>query len=205
MQPDDIGILGGTFDPVHDGHIALAYSVLDALGIDELRFMPTGTPNFKQHRDVTPAAQRVAMLELAIADEPRFVLDAREVERGGVTYTADTLESLSAEFPGARLNFVIGADAACTLPTWRRAARLAELARFVVALRGTVTAEQVRAALERGEARFDVLFIDIAPVDVSSTGIREAIACGQRDIAGLPPAVLSYIREQGLYASGRES
>ena len=194
-----IGIFGGTFDPIHEGHLALASGVADELGFSELRFMPAGRPNFKRDRDVTPAEQRIRMVELAIACDERFVLDRREVDRAGVTYTVDTLEELHAEDPDARLFFIIGADSAETLVHWRGAERLSQLATFVVASRPGVSKDQVISAHAQSPFQFDLVFANTPLLDVSSTEIRERISCG-RSVAGmLPSAVIAYIEQQGLY------
>ena len=110
-----IGIMGGTFDPVHNGHLVIARSVADQLGLDRVLFIPAGNPNFKQDQKLASAADRVRMVELAIANEPDFELDLREVERPGVTYTADTLEELVRCHEDARLFFIMGTDSAITL------------------------------------------------------------------------------------------
>ena len=124
---DRLGIMGGTFDPVHDAHLEIARAVADALGLARVLFIPTGNPHFKLDQHVTPALQRARMVELAIADDPRFGLDLREVERPGVTYTVDTLRELRCEYPDTELCFIVGADSAETLVHWRGAAEIARL------------------------------------------------------------------------------
>ena len=200
MRHAELGILGGTFDPIHSGHLVLARSACDALGLDEVLFMPTNQPNFKQQQQVTPAPQRVAMVRLAIAGQPRFRLDCREVARGGVTYTLDTLEELAREYAGARLNFILGADSACSLVHWRGAERLAQLARFVVAARPGTSVRQVQQVHAASPLAFDLAFVEAPACDVSSTALRAALRAGQRPPEGqLPPAVYDYIRTHGLY------
>lgn len=130
-----IGIMGGTFDPVHNGHLVIARSVADQLGLDRVLFIPAGNPNFKQDQKLASAADRVRMVELAIAEpSPDFELDLREVERPGVTYTADTLEELARCHEDARLFFIMGTDSAITLPGWKRAEDIARLCTVVVAI-----------------------------------------------------------------------
>ena len=200
MQHAEVGILGGTFDPIHNGHLVLARSACDALGLDEVLFMPTNQPNFKQQQQVTPAPQRVAMVRLAIAGQPRFRLDCREVARGGVTYTLDTLEELAREYAGARLNFILGADSACSLVHWRGAERLVQLARFVVAARPGTSVQRVQQVHAASSLNFDLTFVEAPACDVSSTVIREVLCRGQQPPEGqLPPAVHDYICAQGLY------
>ena len=200
MRHAELGILGGTFDPIHNGHLVLARSACDALGLDEVLFMPTNQPNFKQQQQVTPAAQRVEMVRLAIAGQPRFRLDCREVARGGVTYTLDTLEELASEHAGTRLNFILGADSACSLVHWRGAERIAQLARFVVAARPGTSVQHVQDVHAASPLAFDLVFVEAPACNVSSTAIRAAIRRGQQLPEGqLPPAVHDYIRAQGLY------
>lgn len=199
MLDEDVGILGGTFDPIHNGHLALARCAKDELGLSHVLFMPTGNPNFKQGQEIAPASERVRMVELAIEGQEGFSLDCREVEREGVTYTVDTLEELSLERPGARLYFILGADSACSLVHWKGAPRLAELACFVVAARPGVDVARVKKAHAESPVRFDLRFIDAPQLPVSSTELRGRIAVGE-DVSGeLPAAVLDYIRSEGLY------
>jgi nicotinate-nucleotide adenylyltransferase len=194
-----IAILGGTFDPIHNGHLALADAVARALELDRVVFMPTGNPSFKQGQKVTPAAERAQMTALAIADDPRFSLDCREIARPGVTYTLDTLEELHAEHPKAHLYFILGADSAETLVHWKGAVRLAELATFVVAARPGVDMDRVRRVHEASPFDFDLEFIEAPQWDVSSTELRLRISCGQPVTGLIPEAVIAYIEEHGLY------
>lgn len=201
MAQRRIGILGGTFDPIHNGHLCLGRSVAKALHLDRVLFMPTGNPHFKLGQQVTCAAQRVEMVRLAIAGEPLFVLDTREVERPGVTYTVDTLEELHAQHPRARLCFIIGADSAETLVHWKDAARVAQLATFVVTQRPGVDFEHVRQVHARSPLDFDLEFVDAPQLDISSTEIRAAFARGESPEGLVPPAVIDYIRREGLYGT----
>lgn len=196
----DIGIMGGTFDPVHNGHMAIASSVADQLGLDRVLFIPAGNPNFKQRQEVTPAEERVAMVELAIEADERFELDRCEVDRPGVTYTADTLEELSSRYPGSRLYFIMGADSAITLPEWRRAEDVARMCTVVVAQRSGETAEAVEEALARCPIEFDVVYLDTPRIDVSSTDVRRRVAQGGSASGMTPPAIADYIAKEGLYA-----
>ena len=197
-----IALLGGTFDPVHNGHLALARAVADQVGVEQVVFLPTGNPSFKLGQHVTPASERAQMVALAIAGDPRFALDCREVARPGVTYTVDTLVELHEENPGARLCFVLGADAAETLVHWRDARRLAELATYVVAARPGFDLSRVRQAHAASPLDFDLVFIEAPQWDVSSTELRMRISCGQPVEGLMPPAVIAYIEERGLYADG---
>ena len=194
-----IGIMGGTFDPVHNGHIAIARSAAEQLELSRVLFIPAGNPHFKQDQEVTLASKRADMVALAIADDSLFALDLCEVERGGITYTADTLEELTQSYEGARLFFIMGTDSAITLPGWKRAEDVARLCTIVVAKRPGQSTQRVRELLAASPVDFDVMYLDVPQVDVSSTQLREDIACG-RDVSDMIPAsVGAYISQMGLY------
>lgn len=194
-----IGIMGGTFDPVHNGHLVIARSAAEQLGLDRVLFIPAGNPYFKQDQEVTPASQRADMVALAIADDSLFALDLCEIERMGITYTADTLEELAQRYEGAQLFFIMGTDSAITLPGWKRADDVARLCTIVVAKRPGQSTEHVRESLAASPIDFDVMYLDVPQVDVSSTQVREGIACG-RDVSDMIPVpVGTYIAQAGLY------
>ena len=194
-----IGIMGGTFDPVHNGHIAIARSAAEQLELSRVLFIPAGNPHFKQDQEVTLASKRADMVALAIADDSLFALDLCEVERGGITYTADTLEELTQSYEGARLFFIMGTDSAITLPGWKRAEDVSRLCTIVVAKRPGQSTQRVREVLAASPVDFDVMYLDVPQVDVSSTQLREDIACG-RDVSDMIPAsVGAYISQMGLY------
>ena len=203
----DIGIMGGTFDPVHLGHIACASCAAGALSLRRVLFIPTGNPNFKQDACVSPAHVRVEMLRLALAEagDARFALDLREVERGGVTYAVDTLEELAAGRVGRggrRSYFIMGADAAATLPHWKDAARIAELCRVAAVSRPGCDFAALRAALGSCMPPFTIEYVEADMPDVSSTQVRARVAAGLpvQDLVGA--SVAAYIEEHGLYEDG---
>ena len=204
-----IGLFGGAFDPVHDAHVALAYAALNQLALDEVRWVPTGQPWYK-NSPMVAAVHRVAMVALAIADEPRFMLDARETERAGPTYTLDTVMEMQAEDAArqaalptsgrvaAEWFLVIGQDQLSKFHTWHGWQALA--LRVTLAVAGRAGDEpHIGAALEGAPIRLAT--IALPPMEVSSTEIRASLAQG-RDLAGLvPDAVAGYIARHGLYAS----
>lgn len=192
-----IGIMGGTFDPVHNGHLVIARSAAEQLELSRVLFIPAGNPHFKQDQEVTPASQRADMVALAIADDSLFALDLCEVERGGITYTADTLEELAQRYEGARLFFIMGTDSAITLPGWKRADDVARLCTIVVAKRPGQSTERVREALGTSPVDFDVMYLDVPQIDVSSTQLREDIACG-RDVSDMIRARRGIYRADGI-------
>ena len=214
---DPVAILGGTFDPVHYGHLHLAHDVRKALGIREVRLVPAADP---PHRDAprTSARDRVAMLELAMRDFPGLVVDTREIDRGGKSYTVETLEGLRAERPRAPLWLVVGADQFRSLPTWHRWRELFDLAHVVVVPRPGIAidsglpdavAEELAArrvrdpAVLRSTIGGSIYVQPVSPHPISSTAIRSALVAGDRnpvEFSGLlPPAVLAYIESNGLY------
>ena len=195
-----VGVLGGTFDPVHRGHLALARAARDELGLDEVRFVPAGQPWRKAGRIVAPAEHRLAMLRLALAGQSAFRVEALELERPGPSYTADTLEALAEAGPGDELFFIVGEDALADLPNWVRPERILELAILAVARRADVTP----SALAEAEAKLAGLteravWLKMPLVPVSATEIRERVRRGEPVEGLVPPPVEAYIREHGLY------
>jgi nicotinate-nucleotide adenylyltransferase len=209
-----IGILGGTFDPVHYGHLRPAREVFAALGLEVLHVIPACCP---PHRPppIASAADRFAMVALALADEPGFLADDREIRRGGLSYTVPTLESLRAEYgPQRPLVLLLGSDAFRGIETWHAWRRLPELAHLVIvnrpgsplpepeALAPWARARLVRSAEALRAAPAGCLYFQpVTPVDISATLIRARLARGEPVEEWLPPAVLAYIRRHGLYGA----
>ncbi|MDE2453559.1 MAG: nicotinate-nucleotide adenylyltransferase [Burkholderiales bacterium] len=194
-----IGLFGGSFDPVHNAHVALARSALDALQLDELRWIPAGQP-WQKSRPMTEAAAREAMVRLAIAGEARFVLDRIEIERPGPSYMADTVEQLQAERPGAEWFLVIGADQYAGLPTWHRWQDLLVRVTLAVAARPgpqPVIDPRVLASARRS--------VPLPPLDISSTDLRRRLAAGADISTLVPPEVARYIDQHRLYRAATGS
>ena len=188
-----LGIMGGTFDPPHLGHLACAEEVLEAANLDAVLFVPTGRPAFKQDRLVTAGEVRLAMVAAAVAGNPAFAVSALEVERPGVTYAVDTLRELRVE-----LVFIVGADAALTLPRWRKSAELAHLAAFAAATRpGFELGEQALRDLR--EHGFDVRPFAGPGLDISSSALRRRVYSGRTIRYLVPEAVREIIEEESLY------
>ena len=197
-----LGLLGGTFDPVHRGHLALARAARDELGLDEVLFLPAGQPWRKAGQMIASNEHRLAMLRRALEGEAAFQVSRLELERPGPSYTADTLEALRDDRPEDELFFLLGEDALMDLPNWERPRRIPELARLAVARRADSSPE----ALEEAERRLPglgerVVWLKMSVVAVSATEIRERVREGQ-PIGGLVPATVEeYIRKQGLYST----
>ncbi|MEX0800995.1 MAG: nicotinate-nucleotide adenylyltransferase [Dehalococcoidia bacterium] len=195
-----LGVLGGTFDPVHRGHLALAAAARDELALDEVLFVPAGRPWRKADSEISSHTDRLEMLRLALAGEDAFAVSTVELEREGPSYTADTLQALHDERPDAELYFIVGADALADLPNWVRPERILELARLAVARRDDVDDEAVREAERRLPALATrVVWLSMPVLPVSATEIRERVRRGQPIEELVPAAVAAYIRERGLY------
>ena len=185
-----IGLLGGSFDPVHHGHLIVARVAQETLGLDELRFLPAREQPFKRGRHGASAADRAVMLELAIAGTPGFGLERAELDRPGPSYTVDTLEVLRAREPAARFTVLLGADAAAELSDWHRAADLPRLARIVVFGRPG-TPVPASPLIERS--------IEVPAVDISATEIRRRARAGLPVRYWVPDGVAEYMVRHRLY------
>lgn len=189
-----IGVLGGSFDPVHHVHLLIAREAARAFDLDEVVFVPVGVPSHKPARGMAAADDRCAMARLAVAADPRFSVSTVDVRRPGKTYTVDTLTDLRRQYgPRARLFFLAGADVLATLPTWHRGTELWSLAHIVGSSRVG------HRLVDPGLPRERVSLLTIPPLDISSTMIRSRIRAA-RGIAGLTPeAVAGYIGRHALY------
>lgn len=198
-----LGIFGGTFDPVHFGHLLLAEQCREQCALDEVWFVPSGSPPHKQGADITPAKSRLEMLELAISGHPVFATNDVELHRSGPTYTVDTLQTLRdlPDSAGRELFFLIGADSLSELVTWRRPERIAELATIVAVNRGGDPPPElapVEQALGSAVAE-RIRVIEIPGVDISSTDIRRRHREGRSIRYMTPRAVELFIEQHGLY------
>jgi len=185
-----IGLLGGSFDPVHHGHLIAGRIAAEALGLDELRFVPAREQPFKEGRHGAPAADRAAMLDLAVAGAPGFAVERVELDRPGPSYTVDTLKALRARDPGAELTLLLGADAAAELDAWHRAEELPGLARIVVF--GRPGAPMPATPLITGT-------VEVPAIEISATEIRARVRAGRPIRYWVPDAVAEYIARHRLY------
>jgi nicotinate-nucleotide adenylyltransferase len=204
--PGALGILGGTFDPIHLGHLAIAEAVREALRLERILFVPTGVPVHKPGRPISPAPDRVAMVGAAIADNPAFALSRAEVDRPGPSFAVDTLEALTAQARAAGhepdLIFILSAEAYAALPAWRRPERILELCRMAVVPRPGAASVDL-AAMDRrlpGASARTVL-VDAPLLDISGSAIRARVAAGRSIRYLVPDAVIAYIGDHGLYAA----
>lgn len=203
-----LGLLGGTFDPPHVGHLLVASDACDELALDRLVFVPNARQPLKGDRDVTPAADRLAMLQLATAGDVRFEVDPIEIERGGTSYSVETLAEYAGRFPGATRYFLVGADVGGSFGHWREPRRVASLARLAILRRGTGTdAAGDAAALAPflqvvGDAAEPPIVVHTRRIDVSSTEVRQRVRSGRPLTGFVPAAVARFIAEHGLYQPG---
>ena len=184
-----LGVLGGTFDPPHIGHLLAASDAFETLPLDRLLFIPAAAHPFKGNTVGATAAQRLAMLALLIANDPRFGIDPIEIERPGLSYTVDTLADLADRYPDAERFFLIGEDLVDQVATWRAPERLPQLAEIVVLARGN----QPDGAVPRFRR------LATRRIDLSSTEIRARARAGLSLHGFVPDAVATYIRDAGLY------
>ena len=194
-----LGVFGGTFDPVHNGHLIIAEDARAALHLDEILFVPAGEPWFKSYRRITPAHHRLAMARLAIQDNPHFSVSDMEIRREGPSYTIDTLSELRRTRPDADLFVILGIDALREIDRWRNPRRLFQMATVVGMARpgASLDASVLNAAIPGASDRLRL--IPGSLIDISGTDIRRRVAIGASIRYRVPPAVAQYIRAHNLY------
>lgn len=197
-----IGIFGGTFDPIHLGHLMCAEQARDACSLDKVLFVPVSIPAATKIDPVLEAGERMRMCELAIAGNPSFDVCDVDIVRGGITYTADTLSDIRDLYAeDDELFFITGSDSALSLPHWYKPRTLARLASFIVI--GRPGSEMTSAQSdELAKAGFDIIPIDAARIDISSTEMRRRVSEGRSIRYLCPDPVRDYIIERGLYRKG---
>lgn len=188
-----LGVLGGTFDPPHIGHLLAASDAFEALALDRIAFVPAAVPPFKSRTVQATAEQRHRMLELSIGGDHRYETSRLELDRDGLSYTVDTLEAFAAANTDVSLFLLIGEDLATQIASWRQADRISELARIVVLVRGEA------AAVSSLESRLPMMRVPTRRVDVSSTEVRDRVRSGRPIHGFVTDAVASFIDAAGLY------
>lgn len=198
-----VGIFGGTFDPVHIGHLNVAEQCREQGGLDQVWFVPAPRPPQKLDRVITPFGQRVEMIALAIAGHAAFHINEIEKDRPGPSYTVDTLEELTQRYPGHELSLLAGSDCLPDLPKWRSPVRILELVNLLVTARTgwpVMSAEEVRASLSMAvDAPVRIQQIEVPLIDLSSTDLRHRAAAGRSLRYLVPRAVECYIHDKKLY------
>jgi nicotinate-nucleotide adenylyltransferase len=197
-----IGIMGGTFDPIHYGHLFAAEEARRALSLDRLIFVPAGTPPHKHYESMATAEQRYMMTALAIKDNPGFEISRIETDKTGAGYTSDTLEIFAGMFRGARFYLIMGMDSALEITKWHEPLKILSLSTVVVIARPGYIRDKIN---EMGEAvKKSLIFLDTGMIDVSASDIRINARSGKSVRYMTPDAVCGYIRDMKLY-SGAEA
>lgn len=198
-----LGVFGGSFNPVHTGHLVLAQDALEQFELDEMLLVPCRNPPHKPHSELVPAPHRRAMLEAVCEEDPRFEVSDMELNRNGISYTMDTIQQLQLLYPDDEICFVIGSDTVPDLPTWHRVGELLNLCTFLVMARpGFERKELERMDLDLPAPWPDRLLnhiVDGHLIEISSSDIRMRVAEGMSIRYLVPPVVEMYIYEHGLY------
>lgn len=198
-----VGIMGGTFNPIHNGHLSLATVAMKEAMLDEVWFMPSGLPAHKSNTELLSAMHRLAMVKLAISEEDKFYASAFEIERSGFTYTADTMEALVKEYPEHEFFFIIGGDSLMKFHHWVRPDVISAHATLLAAGRNGFSKEELLHQAEELKRLFHtkVLLLDMPELNISSNQIRSAFQQKQTDSVKrfLPDEVFQYMEANGLY------
>lgn len=198
---EKIGIMGGTFNPIHNGHLTLAKKALEQFALDEVLFMPCGVPYMKAGQQVESGQVRARMTELAIQGTPEFTLSTMEIDKQGNTYTYQTLEQLKRENPSTKYYFILGADSLFHITAWAHPERIFANCCILAAIRDGKTRKdlesQIRILQEKYQA--DIQILQITCMDISSSAIRQKIAAGKSIDEEVPMQVRMYIDRKGLY------
>ena len=196
-----IGIMGGTFDPIHIGHLVAAEEAYQQFNLDKVIFMPAGRPAFKLDQEVTSAEHRLMMAQLATASNPHFEVSDLEVQREGVTYTIDTVRILKEKFPRAELYFITGADAVFDIITWKDSAELAHLVTFIATTRPGYDAAEAQRQHEASLVPFSIHWIEVPALSVSSSDLRARLREGRSVRYLTARSVLGYLAKHELYSA----
>jgi nicotinate-nucleotide adenylyltransferase len=195
----DIGILGGTFNPPHIGHLVMVQEALHQLALDRVVLMPVAHPPHKEAPEDPGAAVRLELCRLAVADAEHVEVSDLEIERGGASYTVDTLRALHERVPEHALTFIVGGDMAHSLPSWREPEAVLDLARLAVAERDGLRRDDIAERLEPLHSGDRVAFFDMPRIDLSSSAIRSRVAAGRPIRYLVPDSVIAAIRSRSLY------
>ena len=195
------GILGGTFNPIHVGHLILAQNAMEMCGLDNVMFIPSGCSYLKDPKEIVETRHRVAMTELAIKDNERFEISVIEAERPGNSYTYETLAMLTEAEPDTRFYYIVGADTLLYMENWKKPEEIFKRCSIVCAKRDGHTGEVLEEKAEYLRDRFDadIIIMDVQATNVSSSMIRELLGEGKSCRYYLADPVLGYIKDNGLY------
>lgn len=197
-----VGIMGGTFDPIHIGHLMLAERAYEQFGLEKVLFLPSGNPPHKQNRtDGAADEQRMEMVRLAIADNKRFELDTEEMERGGYSYTKDTVSRLSIQHPDIDYYFIIGADSLMAFDTWKDPEVICRNCVLVAAVRDQLTFEAMRQKMQEIKKQYgaEIYLLETPDLDISSSSLRSWRRAHRSIRYYVPESVRDYIEKNGIY------
>ncbi|MGF7144268.1 nicotinate-nucleotide adenylyltransferase [Anaerotaenia torta] len=200
-----IGIMGGTFNPIHNGHLFLAENAYEQVGLEQVVFMPSKNPPHKAKLEGITDQQRVDMIALAIEDNPHFVLSTLELKRDGLTYTADTLELLTKEHPEEEYYFIVGADSLFMMDQWKEPQKIFDRCKVAAACRDGLDLKALADQAQYLKEKFhgEILLVEMPMMQLSSESIRGRAARGQSLRYYLPDRVIAYIEENQLYQTQR--
>lgn len=195
-----LALMGGTFDPIHMGHLKVAQSIYEALHFEKIVFLPAYIPPHKLAQNSSPAQDRLAMVKLALEDYPAFTLEDMEIQKGGLSYTYKTVEAIRAKHPEYEIYFLIGADSLVQLASWYHIRELLDEVKFVVAQRPGYKPDSRELEYHFGPGVMErLVFINSVRLNISSTAIRGLVRAGKKITGLVPPAVEKYIYEHHLY------
>lgn len=198
-EGEHIGVFGGTFDPIHHGHLIVADELRFRLKLDRVLFLPAGRPPHKTDQDISSDEHRLAMLKMAIDDDPHFGVSMIDIEREGLSYTADSMREHQRRFPDATFTFLMGQDSYRDLPYWHKPGELARIVRLGVALRPGVVVDSDYIVHRIPELRGQVDIIDVPMIQIASSDIRRRVRQGEPLRYHIPAPVEAYIRQHDLY------
>lgn len=201
MNNEKVGIMGGTFDPIHNGHLILAEYARTQFGLDRILFIPAGIPPHKNKNNITPDIYRYNMTVLAINSNKHFYISSMEMEREGITYTIDTIKHLKSKYRDTDFYFLLGADSLLQIHKWRNYEELLELCNFIVAKRPDYDNDNLDLVIERLNEQYKghIYILDAPLIDISSTEIRDRVKNGLSIKYLVPESVETYIYKSGLY------
>lgn len=197
-----VGIMGGTFNPIHTGHLVLAQTAYEDFNLDQVLIMPTKNPYYKNIASMVSDKDRLSMIELAIEDNPAFALSLIEFERDGATYTVDTLECMHCENPQEEYYFIMGADSLYHFETWKNPERILELCTILVATRDNVSSSAIESQIAYMEDKYDyssIFYLNSPNFEISSHDIRNRLSSGRNVRYFLSEKVDHYIKKHQLY------
>ena len=204
---EKIGVMGGTFDPIHNGHLLMGECARDQLGLDQILYMPLKRPPHKEEDNVSGESHRAAMVKLAIASNPAFSFSDMELKRSGTTYTADTLQQLKQERKDAAFYFIMGTDSYLSLENWKNPEKIFSLCTVAVVSRNGVTIEEMekKGNFYKEKYQGSTAFVQMPTIEISSSGIRSHREKGNSIRYLVPEVVLQYIEEHNLYHARQDS